>query len=363
MTPSRIYNFSSGPAMLPVEVLARAQAEMLSFGNSGMSVMELSHRSDLFGNILQRAKDHLRMLLSADERYEILFLPGGATMQFSMVPMSFLLRDQTADFVVTGSWSVKAKREARKYGAVREIFSSEQSGFRTVPEQNQLDFSSDAAYLHYTSNETIDGVEFPYDLDGNGVPVVCDASSNILSKQIDITKYSLLYAGAQKNLGPSGVTVVIIRRDFMAKASDAAIPLLNYKEIAAADSMVNTPNTWGIYLISLVCQWLLERGGTESIERANAAKAVIVYKAIDDSEGFYMGHVEPSARSNMNVTFRLQSEDLEVKFCTEAEAHEMAGLRGHRSVGGIRASMYNAFPLQGAERLADFMRDFARRNR
>ncbi len=363
MTINRIYNFSSGPAMLPVEVLERARDEMLSFNKSGMSVMELSHRSDLFAEVLQNAKELLRKLLGASDEYEILFVPGGATMQFSMVPMNLLSASRSANFVVTGAWGVKATAEASKYGNARAVYNSESNGFRTIPRADEVSFSENAAYIHYTSNETIDGVEFDYDLDGGSTPVVCDASSNILSRPFDLSKYSLIYAGAQKNLGPSGVTVVVIRRDLMETAKSASIPLLDYMTIAAADSMINTPNTWAIYLIGLVCEWLLERGGTEAAGRLNAQKASLIYQEIDASGGFYRGHAEPAARSRMNITFRLPSEELEERFCVDAMAEDMDGLRGHRSVGGIRASMYNAFPLEGAERLADFMRRFAKQNR
>lgn len=358
----RIYNFSAGPAVLPLAVLERAQSEMLSLNGTGMSVMEISHRSKHFASVLHGAENGIRELLSVPGNYKILFLQGGATLQFSMIPMNFLRENETADFIVTGAWGKKAVKEAKKSGTANVIFSTETEGFRSVPEQEELNFSAGAKYVHYTSNETIDGVEFKYDLDGKGIPVVCDASSNILSKPIDIEKYALIYAGAQKNIGPSGVTLVIIRDDLLEQVPGDQRPLLNYKLIAENDSMLNTPNTWGIYMIDLVCQWLKEKGGVSEMEKLNEEKAKILYDAIDASDGFYRGHAEREARSLMNVTFRLPSEELEKTFVEEATANKLDGLKGHRSVGGIRASIYNAFPKEGVEALVEFMKDFSRRN-
>lgn len=358
----RIYNFSAGPAVLPLAVLERAQNEILSLGGIGMSIMEISHRSKHFGPILQSAENGIRELLNVPENYKILFLQGGATLQFSMIPMNFLRENETADFIVTGAWGKKAVNEAKKNGTANVIFSTETEGFRSVPEQEELNFSANAKYVHYTSNETIDGVEFKYDLDGKGIPVVCDASSNILSKPIDIEKYALIYAGAQKNIGPSGVTLVIIRDDLLEQVPDGQPPLLNYKLIAENDSMLNTPNTWGIYMIDLVCQWLKDQGGISKLEKLNQEKAKILYDAIDASDGFYRGHAERKARSLMNVTFRLPSEELEKTFVEEATKNKLDGLKGHRSVGGIRASIYNAFPKDGVKSLVEFMKDFSQRN-
>ena len=358
----RIYNFSAGPAVLPLAVLERAQSEMLSLNGTGMSVMEISHRSKHFASVLHGAENGIRELLSVPGNYKILFLQGGATLQFSMIPMNFLRENETADFIVTGAWGKKAVKEAKKSGTANVIFSTETEGFRSVPEQEELNFSAGAKYVHYTSNETIDGVEFKYDLDGKGIPVVCDASSNILSKPIDIEKYALIYAGAQKNIGPSGVTLVIIRDDLLEQVPGDQRPLLNYKLIAENDSMLNTPNTWRIYMIDLVCQWLKEKGGVSEMEKLNEEKAKILYDAIDASDGFYRGHAEREARSLMNVTFRLPSEELEKTFVEEATANKLDGLKGHRSVGGIRASIYNAFPKEGVEALVEFMKDFSRRN-
>lgn len=358
----RIYNFSAGPAILPVPVLEKAQSELLSLNGIGMSVMEISHRSKHFAAILEKANNGLRELLNVPENYKILFLQGGAFLQFSMVPLNFLSADKTADYVITGAWGKKALKEAKKCGNANTIFSTAETGFKSVPAQDELNFTPNAEYVHYTSNETIEGVEFKYDLDGAGLPVICDASSNILSKPIDVSKYALIYCGAQKNIGPSGVTLVIIRDDMLEKVPENQHSLLDYRAIAANDSMLNTPNTWGIYIISLVCDWLNEQGGLAEMERKNEEKAAILYDAIDASDGFYRGHAEKSARSLMNVTFRLPSEELEKQFTSEAAAQGLDGLKGHRSVGGIRASIYNAFPREGVEKLVEFMKDFSEKN-
>ena len=356
----RIFNFSAGPAVMPEPVLARARDELLSFRASGMSIMEVSHRSKLFGEVLERAERGLRTLLTLPDSYQVLFLQGGATLQFSMVPMNLLGSDATAQYVVTGQWGKKAAMAV--CGNVEIIYDGEPDGFVAVPERGQLRFDPNASYVHYTSNETIDGVEFSYDLDAGVVPVVCDASSNILSRPFDIEKYGLIYAGAQKNIGPSGVTVVIVREDLLQRSPRALPGPLSYRAIAANHSMLNTPNTWGIYLVGLVCDWLQEQGGVAAMEARNAEKASVIYKVIDSSDGFYSGHARRDARSRMNVTFRLPSADLDEKFCIEAEQLGMSGLRGHRTVGGIRASIYNAFPRAGVERLVEFMEDFAGRN-
>ena len=356
----RIYNFSAGPATLPVSVLEKARDEMLSLGGSGMSVMEVSHRSKHFEPILHGAMNGIRELLNIPENYQILFLQGGATLQFSMIPLNFLGANQTADYIVTGTWGKKAIKEAKKCdGETKTIFSTADTNFKSVPTADELGFSENAEYIHYTSNETIEGVEFKYDLDGGGVPVVCDASSNILSKPLDIEKYALIYAGAQKNIGPSGVTLVIIRDDLIAKVPENQHSMLDYRLLAENDSMLNTPNTWGIYIINLVCEHLKAHGGLAAMAKKNEEKARILYDAIDSSDGFYRGHADQAARSLMNVTFRLPSEELEKQFASEATANKLDGLKGHRSVGGIRASIYNAFPKEGVEALVGFMKDFA----
>lgn len=347
---------------MPLPVLERAREELLSTGGSGMSVMEMSHRSKQFSEILAGAERGLREIMSVPDNFRILFLQGGAAMQFSMVPMNFLHRDRSADYVTTGYWGSRAVIEARRCGDVNEIYTGEENGFRSVPDQSELRFSPDAAYVHYTSNETIDGVEFKYELDAGGTPVVCDASSNILSKPFDFEKYALIYAGAQKNIGPSGVTLVIIRDDMLERVPADQHALLDYRHIAENGSLANTPNTWGIYIIGLVCDWLNEQGGIPAMQKRNEEKAGILYKCIDSSDGFYRGHAEKNCRSLMNVTFRMSSPELDEKFCSEAEAIGLDGLRGHRSVGGIRASIYNAFPREGVEALVQFMGEFAARN-
>ncbi len=358
---NKIYNFSAGPAILPAEVLEKAQAELLSLNNSGMSVMEISHRSETFEKINQDAQNGIRDLLGLPHNYKVLFLQGGATFQFLMIPMNFLSAEINADYIVNGAWGKKAVAEAKRFGRAETIFSSAENGFKSIPVQSELKFNRNAVYVHYTSNETIEGVEFKYDLNAGEIPVVCDASSNILSKPIDVSKYALIYAGAQKNLGPSGVTVVIIRDDLLEKSPQNLPAMLSYQAFADHNSMINTPNTWGIYLIGLVCNWIKTKGGLAAMQIANEKKAQILYDTLDQTE-FYRGHAEKSARSMMNVTFRLPSEELEKKFCAEAAEIGLDGLKGHRSVGGVRASIYNAFPLAGVERLIEFMREFECRN-
>jgi len=358
----RIYNFSSGPAMLPEPVLEKAREEMMSLGGIGMSVMEISHRSAQFEKILHGAERGIRDLLDIPSNYRVLFLQGGASTQFAMVPMTFLPKGSSADYLVSGYWGKKALTEANREGHTQVIWDGQATGFSRIPAADELSFSPHASYVHYTSNETIDGVEFKYDLDAGGIPVICDACSNILSKPIDVEKYAIIYAGAQKNIGPSGVTVVIIRDDMLAKVPSGLHPLFDYRALAENDSMVNTPNTWGIYLIGLVCDWLKEQGGVSAIKLKNHTKAKLLYEAIDSSDGFYRGRAERSARSTMNVTFNLPTADLERRFAEEAAKNGMDGLAGHRTSGGIRASIYNAFPIEGVQELVGFMQEFAGQN-
>jgi len=336
---------------------------MVSFGNAGMSVMEMSHRSAQFEKLLEKAGSGIRELLHLPDDFHVLFLQGGASLQFSMVPMNFLPANASADYLVTGYWGELAVCDAKEIGNVNVIYDSKESGYTTVPSEAEISISSNAVYVHYASNETIDGVEFKYDVDGHGVPVICDASSNILSKPIDISRYDLIYAGAQKNIGPSGVTVVLIRDEMLERISTDPPRLLDYRQYVEHGSMPNTPNTWGVYMIGLVCDWLKELGGVEAVVSINSEKAAILYDAIDSSDGFYTGRAERSCRSLMNVTFSLPDPELDERFCDEAEKIGMSGLRGHRSVGGIRASIYNAFPKEGIESLVEFMADFASKNR
>jgi phosphoserine aminotransferase len=358
----RIFNFSAGPAAIPLPVLERAQSEMLSLGGIGMSVMEISHRSTHFEAILAGAEKGLRDLLNVPDNFRILFLQGGASLQFSMIPINFLGADQIADYVITGFWGRKALAEAQRCGKVNVIFSSADTGYRSLPQRDELNFSPDARYIHYVANETIEGVEFKYDIDGSGIPVVCDMSSNILSRPIDFDKYAVIYNGAQKNIGPSGVAVVFIREDMLERIPQNLHTLLDYRAIEENGSMANTPNTWAIYMIGLVCDWLKAEGGVIAIQRRNMEKAAVLYNAIDSSDGYYTGHAERDVRSTMNVTFRLPSDALDEQFCDEAASHGLDGLRGHRSLGGIRASIYNAFPRDGVTALVDFMQDFSQRH-
>ncbi len=355
-----VFNFYSGPAVLPKAVLETARSEMLDFGTTGISVMEISHRSQEFSALLRSAESRLRNLIGIPGNYRVFFMQGGASLQFSMVPMNFL-RKANADYVITGAWGEKAAKAARPYGNVQEISLKTDEGFRRAPGEGELRYSPNAVYVHYVSNETIDGIEFDHDLAAGDIPVVCDASSNLLSRPIDISRYAMIYAGAQKNIGPSGVTVVIIREDLIESAA-GPFPILNYRAFTAADSMPNTPNTWGIYIIDLVLKWVQNEGGLDVIAERNRRKAKLVYEAIDRSDGFYTGTAEPTSRSRMNVTFRLPNAELEDRFCREAEAAGLVGLRGHRSVGGIRASIYNAFPIEGVERLVAFMEVFSENN-
>jgi phosphoserine aminotransferase len=357
----RIYNFSAGPAVIPVPVLEEAGAHMLALPGVGMSVMEISHRSKTFDEIIQSAEAGLRELLDIPKDYAVLFLQGGASLQFAMVPMNFLSLDSSADYIVTGSWGKKAVKEAQKFGNVDLAANMADGGFTRIPNQVELQLNPGAAYVHITSNETIEGVEFKAEPDVGNVPLVADMSSNILSKPIPVEKYGLIYAGAQKNMGPSGVTVVIMRGDLLPRIREGLATMLDYNTHAKNKSLYNTPNTWGIYILDLVCKWLKEKGGLEAMQQENEEKAKLLYDAIDSTD-FYRGHADPDSRSMMNVTFRLPSEDLEKKFATEATAQGLDGLKGHRSVGGIRASIYNAFPKGGCEALVEFMKDFEKKN-
>src|SRR5437868_1027669 len=323
----RIFNFSAGPAVIPVPVLEEAQRDMLSLPGVGMSVMEISHRSKTFDEIIQGAEAGLRELLGIPKDYTVLFLQGGASLQFAMVPMNLLSLDASADYIVTGSWGKKAVKEAQKFGSVDLAANMADGGFMRVPSQDELQLNPSAAYVHMTSNETIEGVEFKTEPDVSGVPLVADMSSNILSKPIPIEKYGLIYAGAQKNMGPSGVTVVIMREDLLPRIREGLATMLDYNTHAKNKSLYNTPNTWGIYILNLVCKWLKGKGGLAAMQQENEGKAKLIYDAIESTE-FYRGHADLDSRSVMNVTFRLPSEDLEKKFANEATAAGMDGLKG-----------------------------------
>jgi phosphoserine aminotransferase len=359
--PKRVYNFNPGPAALPLEVLQQAQSEMLDFKGTGMSVMEISHRSKEFEAVIQTAEADLRDLLGIPTTYKVLFLQGGASLQFAMLPMNLRPAGASADYIVTGTWSKTAIKEAQKLGTARAAANTEASGFKELP--SKLDLDPKAAYLHFTSNETIHGIEyFNEPTPPAGVPLVCDASSDFISRPIDISKYALIYAGAQKNAGPAGV-VVVIARDDMLERTPANLPvMLDYKALAASGSLHNTPPCFAIYIVGLVFQWAKKLGGLKEVEKINRRKADVIYKAIDDSGGFYRGHAKPEARSIMNIPFRLPSEELEETFAKEANKNDLIGLKGHRSVGGMRASIYNAMTVQGAEELAKFMKEFQKKN-
>ena len=357
----RIFNFSAGPAVLPVPVLEEAQRDMLSLPGVGMSVMEISHRSKTFDEIINRTEASLRDLLKISSNYHILFLQGGASLQFSMVPMNFLPADGSADYVLTGSWGKKALKEAKKVGAVNVAATMADGGFTRVPSRDEMSLNPHAAYVHITSNETIEGVQWKREPDAGDVPLVVDSSSDILSRELDVNKYALIYAGAQKNMGPSGVTLVILRDDLLQRIPENLATMLDYRVHVENKSLYNTPNTWGIYIMDLVCKWLQDQGGLAGMEKLNDEKAQLLYDAIDATD-FYRGHADIDCRSTMNVTWRLPAEELEKKFVSEATAQGLDGLKGHRSVGGIRASIYNAFPHAGVEALVSFMKDFERRN-
>jgi phosphoserine aminotransferase len=356
---TRIYNFSAGPAVLPEPVLQEAQRDLLSLPGVGMSVMEISHRSKPFDEIIQGAEADMRALGGIPPNYKIVFLQGGASMQFSMVPMNLLTSGATADYIITGEWSKKALKEAKRVGATNVAASTEEGGFKRVPSQQELKLTPGAAYVHMTSNNTIWGTEWHSAPDTGTVPLVNDASSDIFSRPIDVNRYGLIYAGAQKNLGPSGVTVVIVREDLLARSADSLPTMLNLKTQAENGSLYNTPPVFGIYILRLVLKWLVGIGGLDAIGRINERKAKLLYDELDRTP-FWRPHADRDSRSLMNVTFRLPSEDLEKAFVKDATAAGFDGLKGHRSVGGIRASIYNAFPEAGVKALVEFMREFER---
>ncbi len=358
----RIYNLSAGPAILPEEVLLEAQKDLFSYKGSGMSIMEMSHRGKIFDGVIKEAEADLRKLLSIGDDYAVLFLQGGATLQFSMVPLNLMPPKNKADYIITGSWAKKAAKEAKRVGTVNVAGSSEADNFSHLPKQSDLKLDADASYVHFTSNNTIYGTQYKTEPEVGNVPLVCDASSDFLHKKIDINKYSLIYAGAQKNIGPSGVVVVIIKKDLLERSSDSLHTYMNYKIHVENDSMYNTPTTFGIYIAGLVFKWLLNMGGLEAMYKLNLEKAGILYNAIDSSNGYYKGTTAVDDRSLMNVTYRLPNEELEKKFIDEAKKKGFEGLKGHRIVGGIRASIYNAFPKKGVEELVAFMEEFKKNN-
>jgi phosphoserine aminotransferase len=360
----RVWNFSAGPATLPLPVLEQARDELVRLPGVGASVLEISHRSKAFEAIVDETEANLRDLLQIPDTHRVLFLQGGASLQFAMVPMNFL-GGRAAQYVVTGSWGKKAVAEARRFGAVDVVWDGAGDGYVAVPDLGELPFDGSAAYVHVTSNETIGGVELPAGFEGrvrSRAPLVCDASSDFLSRPVDMSRFGLIYAGAQKNAGPAGLTIVVLD-DGLAARAGAVATMLDYRTHIEHGSLYNTPPAFAVYVLMLVARWLRDEiGGLDKMAERNEEKAALLYEAIDASDGFYRGHARPEGRSRMNVTWRLPDEELERSFVNQARAHDLVELNGHRSVGGIRASIYNAMPVEGVRALRSFMDDFAARH-
>ena len=360
-TTARVYNFSSGPAVLPVPVLEQIQRDLVALPGVGMSIMEVSHRSKIFEEVIHRAEADIRELAAIPSNYRILFLQGGASLQFSMVPLNLLAAGTTADYIVTGSWTEKAAKEAAKVGSVNIAASTAPDGFSRIPAPQEVRLTPGASYVHITSNNTIEGTQWHQLPDTGGAPLVSDASSDLFCRPIDVNRYGLIYAGAQKNLGPSGATLVIVREDLLSRSAKSLHTMLNYAVHAENGSLYNTPPTFAIYTLGLVMRWLRDLGGLAEIGRINERKAATLYAELDRT-GFWRPTASAGDRSLMNVTFRLATEELEKKFIKESTAAGFDGLKGHRSVGGMRASIYNAFPEEGVAALVELMRDFERKN-
>lgn len=357
---SRIYNFCAGPAVMPMEALEEAQRDLVDYKGSGMSIMEMSHRGKEYDAVHNEAVENIRKLMQLPEEYGVIFMTGGATAQFSIVPMNLLRDGQCADYTNTGSWGSKATKEAKQFGKINVIANTEKDFPTRLPEVNTLKFTPGAAYVHLTSNETIAGTQWK-SFPRTEAPLVCDMSSDILSRPIDVKQFGLIYAGAQKNLGPSGVTLVVIRKDLAEKVNEKCPSIFRYKTHLEENSLHNTPPCFAIYMLTLCTRWLLKVGGVEAIAKINRDKAAKIYNALDAS-GFYKATAVKEVRSDMNITFRLPSEALEEQFVKEASAKGMKQLKGHRSVGGIRASIYNAFPVAGVDALVEFMKEFEQKN-
>jgi phosphoserine aminotransferase len=360
----RVYNFSPGPAMLPLPALEEAQHDLLALPGTGMSILEISHRSKRFQQIIDQAEANLRKLLAIPAEYDVLFLQGGAQLQFAMVAMNFLRgTGKSADYVLCGTWGKKAMDEAKTQGPVRPAWDGKAGNYNRMPAAGELKLDANAAYVHITSNETIQGIQFPAEPAVGNVPLFCDSSSDFLCRPVDMPKYGILYACAQKNAGPAGVTVVIIRKDLVERSPGDLPSMLSYKVMAAEKSLYNTPPCFGIYIVKLVTDWLLQSiGGLEKMAEINRGKAKLLYDAIDQSGGFYQGHAEPASRSIMNVAFRLAKPELDEPFLKQAAERGLCELKGHRSVGGCRASIYNAMPVEGVQLLRDFMLEFCAKN-
>ncbi len=362
---NRVYNFSAGPAVLPLPVLQEAQQDLLALPGVGASVMEISHRSAASIKIFEEAAQNISTLLKLPDNFRVLFLQGGARFHFVMVPFNFLQgQDKPASYIVNGSWGKKAIADAKKLGPVHLAYDGESDNYMRAPKDQEINVAADSVYAHFTSNETIGGVQFSKEPDVGDVPLVCDASSDIFSRPIDVNKYGMIYGGAQKNAGPAGVTLVIVRDDMLARLESATFPdMLNYNKHAEAHSMQNTPPVFAVYIVKLVTNWLIkEIGGLEEIDKINTEKAKLLYDVIDQSNGFYQGCAARDSRSKMNVTFTLAKPELEKAFLAQAKERNMTDLKGHRSVGGFRASIYNAMPREGVMALRDFMTEFAEKN-
>lgn len=358
----RIFNFNAGPAVLPIEVLQEVQSELLNFSGSGMSIMEISHRSKPYEKVHNQAIADIKELMNLGDDYEVLFIQGGASTQFNMIPMNFIHEGTIGNYVISGSFAKKSWKEGKLIGQTHVAATSEPANFTYIPQQDAISLSNDAAYLHICYNNTIFGTEWKYIPETNGVPLIADMSSDMLSRPVDFSKFSLIYAGAQKNLGPAGVCLVVARKDFIANSPETLPVMLRYDTFAKNNSLYNTPPAFGIYILGKVVNWIKQNGGLTAMAKRNAEKASIVYNAIDNSNGFYRGHAEADSRSFMNATFRLPTVELEEKFIAESALAGLGGLKGHRSVGGLRASIYNAMPKEGCHALADFMEKFQKAN-
>ncbi len=360
----RVFNFSPGPATLPLPALEQARQELLALPGLGISPLEISHRSPWFDGVLEETTANLARLLDMPSNYRVLYLQGGSRLQFSMIPMNLLRGSgKPADYILTGSWGQKALVEAGREGQTHVAFDNKAENYCRLPAPDEIDLSDDPAYVYFTSNETIQGVQFKTEPDAGSAPLVCDASSDFLWRPTDVSRYGLLYACAQKNLGPAGITIVIIRDDLLERIPEGLHTMLDYQVYAKEKSLANTPPVFAIYIVMLVTRWLLnDCGGLAGIERQNRAKAQMLYEVVDQHADFYQGHAQPDSRSVMNVTFRLPSDELTAQFVTAAAERGLRELKGHRSVGGVRASIYNAMPVEGVERLRDFMLDFAKQN-
>ncbi len=362
MFKDRIYNFNPGPATLPLPVLEEAQKEFLNFAGSGMSILEISHRAKAYDEVHQKAKADVKELMGLGDDYEVLFCQGGASQQFAMIPMNFATKEKPGNYVLSGSFATKAYQEAEILGVGEVAASSKDVNFKHIPTQDELKINPNAAYLHLCYNNTIYGTEFHYIPETNGVPLFADMSSDMLSRPIDFKKFDFIYAGVQKNLGPAGVVLVVAKKSLVEKSPKSLPTMLRYETFFKKDSLYNTPPAFCIYMVGKVAAWIKDNGGLAAMEKRNREKAKILYDAIDSSGGFYKGHADKDSRSLMNVTFRLPSEDLEKKFVAEALEEGLSGVKGHRSVGGMRASIYNAMPIEGAEKLASFMAEFKKKN-